>query len=189
MKTFRPTSYYINLQERLSHELNVDVSVKKVYLGLMFSVGNMSTIEVEDIADDYKEMKRTIRRLLFQQRTADQDKNHQWSLEIAGNGTRDKDVPIYRKSKKVKSHAEITHRAKNTIRRQRVEKRASIYGQDQVETIHKLAREQHMSVDHIIPLHAVNEDGEWIACGLNVPSNLQLMTYEENNRKGNLWNR
>ncbi len=41
-------------------------------------------------------------------------------------------------------------------------------------------------VDHIIPLCAVNEEGERIASGLHVPWNLQVITAEENIIKSNI---
>ncbi len=43
-------------------------------------------------------------------------------------------------------------------------------------------------VDHIIPLHGVDENGEHVVCGLHVETNLQILTESENLRKKNKFN-
>lgn len=48
-----------------------------------------------------------------------------------------------------------------------------------IKEIYKLASEQGLEVDHIIPL---KHD---LVCGLHVPANLQLLTRSENARKSN----
>jgi len=50
---------------------------------------------------------------------------------------------------------------------------------DEIEKIYELAAEEGLTVDHIIPLQ-----GERV-CGLHVPWNLQLLSNEQNAKKGN----
>jgi len=45
---------------------------------------------------------------------------------------------------------------------------------------------QKYHLDHEIPLHTVNEDGEHIACGLHIPANLAPMLATENLKKSNI---
>ncbi|MFA7506993.1 MAG: hypothetical protein WCZ11_02020 [Bacilli bacterium] len=43
-------------------------------------------------------------------------------------------------------------------------------------------------VDHIIPLHGVNNYGEHVVCGLHIETNLQILTESENLKKHNKFN-
>lgn len=68
----------------------------------------------------------------------------------------------------------VTERKRNLLR-------ASLGGlfREQTLSIYKSAREQNMTVDHIIPIKGKG------VCGLHVPWNLQLMTLHENSSKQN----
>ena len=46
-------------------------------------------------------------------------------------------------------------------------------------------KERDLTVDHIIPLCAVDDSGKRIACGLHVPWNLQVITAKKNRQKMN----
>lgn len=51
----------------------------------------------------------------------------------------------------------------------------------EIKQIYRAAHRNGLVVDHIVPL------GSALVCGLHVPWNLQAMSFEENQRKGNSW--
>lgn len=62
-----------------------------------------------------------------------------------------------------------------------------------IDKIYKTARQLEQldgikrHVDHIIPLKAVNELGKYIACGLHVETNLQILFAKDNISKKIKW--
>jgi hypothetical protein len=70
-------------------------------------------------------------------------------------------------------------RKENAARRAARIQATPSWGQEGIEDVYKEAEYQQMHVDHIVPLRSD------VVCGLHVVGNLQLLTPEENMRKGN----
>lgn len=74
---------------------------------------------------------------------------------------------------------------KSRVRRQRIQNACPAWVDlQELEAVYK-NRPEGYHVDHIIPIHAANENGEHIACGLHVPWNLQYLKACQNRAKRN----
>lgn len=56
-----------------------------------------------------------------------------------------------------------------------------------VESRYKAIHKRGLTVDHIVPLSGVDNAGNHIVCGLNVPWNLRGESLKDNRRKANLF--
>lgn len=71
-------------------------------------------------------------------------------------------------------------RQRNLLRGLVVKQQCPTWANRQViNAIYAVARRTNMTVDHIVPLQGTN------VCGLHVENNMQLLSREENSRKGN----
>lgn len=82
----------------------------------------------------------------------------------------------------------IYKRTKNVQLRRWREQQATPKGcRSGVISRYKAIHKRGLSVDHIVPLQGVDKQGNHIVCGLNVAWNLQGISVEKNQKKGNLF--
>lgn len=178
---FYPSSKSREVELRLSVGTNRNISVKKVFLGYQISLDGKSLFtESEDNINNIDNIEKRLRTYLFNELSDIEKQRIEIEKEIPRIKTiskRNKRL-ILKKNKKARLEKRIT-------RRRYTMKQRALYGSVLVEDIYAEARIRRVTVDHIIPLMGVDASGKWVISGLQVPNNLQLMGYEENNRKAN----